>query len=131
MIYYKTKTDKIIQACINVHNELGNGFLEPVYQSALEIEFKNLNIPYKREVKIEVSYKGVKLDTVYYADFVCYDKIIIELKSVNMLVKAHKAQVLNYLYATGFQIGYLINFGENSLKWDRITKLNDYSKRER
>ena len=110
---------------MNVHNELGNGFLEPVYQSALAVEFDLMKIPYQKEKKIEVFYKGIKLDREYFADFVCYDSIIVELKAVSILAKAHKAQVLNYLAATKGKVGLLVNFGQNSLKWERITNLHD------
>ena len=107
---------------MEVHNELGNGFLEPIYQEALEEEFKIQNIPYEREKLLTVVYKGKKLNKEYYADFVCYENIIVELKSVSMLSKPHKAQVLNYLNAANMEIGLLVNFGQTSLKWERITK---------
>ena len=81
---------------MEVHNELGNGFLEPVYQEALEEELKIQNIPYEREKLLTVVYKGKKLNKEYYADFVCYGNIIVELKAVSVLSKPHKAQVLNY-----------------------------------
>ncbi len=122
MVLEKIETDLIIQACMNVHNELGNGFLEAVYQSALAIEFEEMGIPYKKEVKIEVYYKGKNTNQVYYADFICYDKIIVELKAASSIVKAHKAQVINYLKGTKLNVGYIINFGENSLKWDRLVR---------
>ena len=74
---------------------------------------------------LPIVYKGQKLDKEYYADFVCYDSIIVELKAVTNLVKAHKAQVLNYLKASNLEIGLLVNFGENSLKWQRITMFKE------
>ncbi len=125
-LLYKDLTDKIINACINVHNELGNGFLEPVYQEALAIEFGLQNIPFEREKKLEIVYKGHKLNKEYYADFLCFDKIIVELKSVSNLVNAHKAQVINYLCATGKEVGLLINFAGASLKWERLVRLKNY-----
>ena len=126
---FKDKTEKILKACINVHNELGNCFLEPVYQEALSIEFDLLGIPYEKEVKLEISYKGHKLDKIYYADFVCFESIIVELKAVSKLINAHKAQLINYLNAINKEVGLLINFGEASLKWQRITnfKVKDVS----
>ena len=124
MLLYEEETGKILRACMNVFNELGNGFLEAVYQDALEIEFKEQNIPYAREAKICVYYKGHKLDREYFADFICYDKIIVELKCVSRLVKAHKAQVINYLHGTKMKVGLLVNFAESSLKWERLTLLN-------
>ena len=125
MILYENETEKIIKACMNVFNELGNGFLEAVYQEALAIEFGIMNIPFKKEAKIEVYYKGNKLNKEYYADFICYDKIIVELKCVSRLVNANKAQVLNYLHGTKLAVGLLINFGESSLKWERLTLLKN------
>ena len=122
MLVREDETRKIINACMEVHNELGNGFLEPIYQEALEEEFKIQNIPYEREKLLTVVYKGKKLNKEYYADFVCYGNIIVELKSVSMLSKPHKAQVLNYLNAANMDIGLLVIFGQTSLKWERITK---------
>lgn len=122
MIEKEELTGKIINACMEVHNELGNGFLEPVYQEALEEEFKIQGIPYVREKLLPVIYKGKQLKKEYFADFVCYDDIIVELKAVSVLSKPHKAQVLNYLNAANKEIGLLINFGETKLKWERITK---------
>ena len=123
-LLYKEESGKILNACIEVHNELGCGFLEAVYQEALEIEFKTQKIPYQREKLLPVAYKGHVLNKEYYADFVCYNDIVVELKAVATLVKAHKAQVLNYLKAADKKVGLLVNFGENSLKWERITRFN-------
>lgn len=125
MLLYENETEKIIKACMNVFNELGNGFLEAVYQEALAIEFGIMNIPFKKEAKIEVYYKGNKLNKEYYADFICYDKIIVELKCISRLVNANKAQVLNYLHGTKLAVGLLVNFGESSLKWERLTLLKN------
>ena len=125
MLLYENETEKILKACMNVFNELGNGFLEAVYQEALAIEFEIMNIPFKKEAKIEVYYKGNKLNKEYYADFICYDKIIVELKCVSRLVNANKAQVLNYLHGTKLAVGLLVNFGESSLKWQRLTLLKN------
>lgn len=129
MIENEELTRKIINACMEVHNELGNGFLEPVYQEALEEEFKIQGIPYVREKLLPVMYKGKQLKKEYYADFVCYDDIIIELKAVSVFSKPHKAQVLNYLNAANKEIGLLINFGETKLKWERITKFKSQENR--
>ncbi|MBR0101140.1 MAG: GxxExxY protein [Treponema sp.] len=123
MLLYEEETGKIIKACMNVFNELGNGFLEPVYQEALAIEFELQGIPFQREQKLEITYKGRKLNKEYYADFVCYNKIIVELKAISVLVKANQAQVINYLKATKMKIGLLVNFGSASLKWERISNL--------
>ena len=125
MLKLEEETGKIINACMEVHNELGSGFLEPVYQEALEKEFKLQNIPYEREKLLPITYKGGKLEKEYYADFICYYKIIVELKAVSIIVKAHKAQLINYLKAANKEIGLLINFGTNSLKWERISKFEN------
>jgi len=119
------KTGLILGACMEVHNELGNGFLEAVYQEALEEEFKLKKIPYKREQFLPVLYKGKVLNNNYYADFICFNKIIVELKAVGGLAKPHKAQVLNYLNAADLDIGLLVNFGETSLKWERISRFKN------
>ena len=115
----KDETYKIIGACMEVHKTLGNGFLEAVYQEALEEEFKIQNIPFEREKKISISYKNKLLNKHYYADFICYDQIVLELKALSSLNSDHEAQILNYLKATGYKIGLLINFGEKSLKYKR------------
>ena len=125
MLIYEEETGKIIKACMNVFNELGNGFLEAVYQEALAIEFGLMNIPFRREAKIDIFYKGKKLSKEYFADFICYDTIVVELKAVSKLVNANKAQVLNYLHGTKLAVGLLINFGESSLKWERLTLLKN------
>ena len=122
MLEKNEMTGKILNACMEVHNELGCGFLEDVYQEALEREFQLQGIQYKREELLPISYKGNLLSKQYYADFVCYGCIVVELKAVTSLTKAHKAQVLNYLKAGKMEIGLLVNFGGNSLKWERITR---------
>ena len=108
-------------AAMEVYNHLGQGFLESVYQEALEKEFIFRGIPYEREKELTISYKGVVLKQRYKADFVCYDKIIVELKAVSMLDDAHRSQVYNYLHATGFRLGLLLNFGySDGLERERI-----------
>lgn len=120
------KESYMIRGCaLEVHKELGCGFLEKVYQDALEIEFRNSGIPYEREKQIKVQYKGETLMHDYYADFVCYESIIIELKAVETVLPIHKAQTINYLKATGFQLGFLINFGEESLNIERLFRYNN------
>ena len=121
MLLYEKETEKILKACFEVHNELGNGFLEAVYQEALEKEFIIQKIPYEREKLLPIMYKGELLSKEYYADFVCYGKIIVELKAVSRLENEHKAQVINYLKAMNKEIGLLINFGKSSLQWERIS----------
>lgn len=121
-LIYKDEAYKIIGACMNVHQELGCGFLEQVYQEALQIELGKRKIQFEREAILSITYKGIILNKQYTADFICYDKIIVELKAVRNLDNIHEAQVFNYLKATGFKLGLLINFGEQSLEYKRIVK---------
>jgi GxxExxY protein len=114
------ETYAIIGAAMAVHGELGHGFLEPVYQAALEREFRLQEIPFRREVEIPVSYKGQLLAVSYRPDFVCFGNIIVELKALQKLNTVEEAQVLNYLKATGFERGLLINFGAPSLQHKRF-----------
>jgi GxxExxY protein len=93
-----------------------------VNQEALEIEFINRNIPYQREAPLKVHYKGQTLKKEYTADFICYDKIVIETKALECLVSKHESQTFNYLKTTGFKLGLLINFGELSLRYKRIVR---------
>ena len=117
---YQNETYAIRGCLRTVAFELGSGFLEKVYQEALELEFQEAGIPYEREVKLKVFYKGKPLQQDYIADFVCYDKIIVELKAVTRLDTVHEAQVFNYLKATGMDLALLVNFGENPLKIKRL-----------
>jgi len=114
----------VIGACMAVHRELGSGFLEAVYQEALEIEFDLRDIPYIREKKLSVFYKGEVLEKSYFADFICFDEIIVELKALSNLEGAHEAQIINYLKATNYQLGLLINFGQFSLQQKRVINKN-------
>jgi len=123
-LHYEQESYNIIGACIAVHQELGAGFLETVYQEALEEEFKIRKIPYTKEALIHINYKGKNLQKKFKADFICYGKIILELKAVTNLNPSHKAQVINYLKATNMQLGLLINFGEQSLTSKRIINKN-------
>ena len=119
-ILYKDESYRIVGAAMEVHNVIGCGFVEAVYQEALEMEFKLRGIPYEREKVFQIKYKGVELEKDFRADFVCFDKIIIELKAVSDIVDEHYAQVYNYLKASGMQLGLLINFGNISLETKRI-----------
>ena len=109
---------------MRVHRELGCGFLEKVYQEALEREFTAEGVPFQREVKLKIYYRGVPLQQDYIADFVCYGKIIVELKAISKITDVEKAQVINYLRATGYELGILANFGEVSLKTERFFNAN-------
>ena len=117
---YQNETYNIRGCMIKVHTELGCGFYEKVYQEALELEFKASGIPYEREKRLPIFYKGEPLNLDYIADFICYNKIIIELKAVSQLTDIHFSQVLNYLKATDMDLGLLVNFGEQSLHVERI-----------
>ncbi len=110
----------IIGACMEVHRNLGGGFLEAVYQEALALELGHRDIPYNKEEKLEITYKGTKLEKYYMTDFICYDNIIVELKAPNSLAFEHEAQLLNYMKASGKRLGILVNFGEKSLKYKRM-----------
>ena len=119
-LVYKEESYKIIGACLEVHNELGPGFLEPVYQEALEVELTNQNIPFQREVPLPIKYKESVLNKSYIADFILFEKIILELKALDTLSTVHESQVLNYLKATGFKLGILVNFGQPKLQYKRL-----------
>ena len=114
------ETYAIIGAAMEVHRELGNGFLESVYQDALEMEFKCRSISFTREEQVPVYYKGSILGTPFRADFICYGSIIVELKAVKSLTEVESAQVLHYLKATGYHRALLINFGMPKLKYNRF-----------
>ena len=114
------RTYKIIGAAIEVHKELGCGFLEAVYQEALEREFVTLRIPFKSQPPVEITYKGKTLNKTYQPDFICYDEVIVEIKAISSLTGVEEAQIVNYLKATGLRVGLLINFGAKSLKYKRM-----------
>ena len=109
---------------MRVHRELGCGFLEKVYQEALEREFTAEGVPFQREVKLKIYYRGVPLQQDYIADFVCYGKIIVELKAISKITDVEKAQVINYLRATRYELGILANFGEEKKKTERFCNAN-------
>ena len=112
----------IIGAAMEVHRILGCGFTEPVYQDALEEELRLRDIPFFREKTYQVTYKGKVLDKTFRPDFVCHEKVIVELKTVSDFTDEHYAQVCNYLKATGMELGILINFGKKSLEYKRILR---------
>ena len=119
-LLYKEESYKIIGAAMEVHKELGCGFLEAVYQEAFELELQKQNIPYEREKLLNIFYKGTKLKKHYSADFVCYEKIIVELKALSNLNTDNEAQLLNYLKTTELKIGLLLNFGAKSLQYKQL-----------
>ena len=114
------KTYKIIGAAIEVHKELGCGFLEAVYQEALGKEFADQGMPFKPQPIIQIAYKGKPLDKTYQPDFVCFNEIIVEIKALAKLTGIEEAQLINYLKATGLKVGLLLNFGSKSLEHKRF-----------
>jgi GxxExxY protein len=114
------QTYEVIGAAMEVHHQLGHGFLEAVYQEALAIEMTKRNIPFEREVAVPVEYKGQRLQCSYRADFVCFKEVVVELKAINQLTGADDAQLINELKATGLHRGLLLNFGAPSLEYKRL-----------
>jgi GxxExxY protein len=120
-LIYKNEVYSIIGAAMEVYNTLGDGFLEPVYQEALEIELEKRQIPFVPQKGITIGYKDVHLKKEYIADFLAYDKLVVEIKAENSLTERDEAQLLNYLKATGMELGVLINFGSHpNLQWKRM-----------
>lgn len=127
-ILYKDESYKIVGACFEVYNELGFGFYEEVYHDALQREFTLQSIPFVHEPKVDIHYKGELISRKYEPDFVNYSKIIVELKAVKSIHDEHLAQVFNYLKATNFELGILINFGaKTGLEYKRIARSKTYS----
>jgi GxxExxY protein len=119
-LVFKEESHKIIGHCMEVHRELGKGHDEIIYKDALEYEFGNAHIPFAREKEYLIQYKTAILRHKYFADFVVFDKILLEAKAVERLTDSHVKQVLNYLAASKLKLGLLVNFGEDSLTWKRI-----------
>lgn len=119
-IIYKEESYKIIGICMVVHSILGKRHSEVVYKDALEYEFQKAKIPYSREKQYKIRYKEIILPHHYNADFVIYDKIILEVKAIECLTNSHIKQTLNYLAASKLKMGLLVNFGEDSLTYKRI-----------
>jgi GxxExxY protein len=114
------RTYAIIGAAMEVHRLLGCGFLEPVYQDALEIELNQRSIPFRAQQTFRVNYKGYELEAYYKPDLICFDEVIVELKALGRLSTLDGAQVLNYLTVTGLHTGLLLNFGTQSLEQRRL-----------
>ena len=122
-LIFKEESYAITGACFSVYKDKGSGFLEPVYQECMEIELNHRKISARPKPSLLLTYRGVTLRQTYEPDFICYDKIILELKAVEELTDQHRAQVLNYLNATGLELGLLVNFGHYpGLEWERILR---------
>jgi GxxExxY protein len=119
-VLYKQETYEIIRLAMEVHKTLGKGFLESVYKDALELEFIWAGIPYEREKPFKIDYKGHLLKRNYTADFIAYDKIVVEAKSQNTMINENYRQTINYLAVSKLKVGIMLNFGEDSLVFKRV-----------
>ncbi|HVS51473.1 MAG TPA: GxxExxY protein [Opitutaceae bacterium] len=120
-LVYPEECYKIIGRCFEVYKEKGCGFLESVFQECLQIEFGLQGIPFGAQQSLRLECKGQPLKQGFVADFICFEKIIVELKAVSQIATEHRAQVLNYLNATNLRLGLLVNFGHHpKLEWERI-----------
>ena len=120
-LLYRDEVYRIIGACMAVHKDKGNGFVEPVYQDALEIELELTGIPFDAQRNYQIYYRDRPLMHTYTPDLLCFDKIIVELKAAKALTDEHRAQLMNYLKVTRLQLGLLVNFGSYPrLEWERI-----------
>jgi GxxExxY protein len=119
----KDECYQVMGACFEVYKEKGCGFVEPVYQECLEFEFELKNLPAVAQKQLPLEYKGRRLKQIYIPDFICFDQIILEIKAVTKLCNEHRAQVHNYLKATGYRLGLLVNFGHYpKVEWERIVR---------
>jgi GxxExxY protein len=122
-LLYEAESYAIRGACFEVYKEKGSGFLESVYRECMEIELEFIEIPFVVKPQLQLDYKNRKLKSKFEPDLVCYDKIIVELKAVSQLVDEHRAQVHNYLKATGYRLGFLVNFGHHpKVQIERIVR---------
>lgn len=119
-LLYKEEAYKIIGICMNIHKNLGTGLKEINYKDAIEIDFIEAGVAFNRERKFRVKYKGKVLRNPYLADFVVYDSIVLEIKSVSTIIDTHLAQALSYLSVSGMKLALVINFRERSLNWKRV-----------
>jgi len=122
-VLFKGESYQLVGACFEVYKEQGCGFLKSVYQECLAMELEIQGIPFEEQVALALDYKGQPLQQIYKTDFVCFGKIILEIKSVSKLADEHRAQVHNYLKSTGYKLGLLVNFGHYpKLEWQRIVR---------
>jgi GxxExxY protein len=122
-IIHKEESYRIIGACFEVYNEKGSGFTEPIYQECLELELGMQTIPFQAQAPLLMSYKGRPLQHGFQPDLICFGNVIVEIKAVSVLTDEHRSQVLNYLNATGYRLGLLVNFGAHGkLQWERIVR---------
>ena len=120
-LIYKDESYQIVGACFKVYKDKGCGFVEPVYQECLSLELVMQSIPMTEQVELKLEYKGRSLQQTFKPDFICFEKIILEVKAVSKLTDQHRAQVHNYLKATGYKLGLLVNFGHfPKVEWERI-----------
>ena len=119
-ILLKDESFQVIGICMQIHRTLGMGFKEAVYKDALEIEFKEAGIPYQKEKQYRIEYKGKVLAHNYFADFVVFDELLLEIKSTSSIIDQHLAQTINYLKASGLKLGIIANFGERSFTYKRV-----------
>ncbi len=120
-LLYRDEVYRIVGACMAVHKDKGHGFVEPVYQDALEIELELTGIPFDAQRNYQIHYRDRPLKHTYTPDLLCFEKIIVELKAAKALTDEHRAQLMNYLKVTRLQLGLLVNFGSYPrLEWERI-----------
>jgi GxxExxY protein len=127
----KEETYLILGACFEVYNEMGRGFLEPVYQECLEKELGTRGVPFESRITLEIEYKGEKIKKKYQPDLVCYGSVVVELKALSRLLGEHEAQLLNYMRAGGFEVGLLVNFGHYpKLEYTRLVNQKNRNLRQ-
>jgi GxxExxY protein len=119
-VIFKEESYRIMGACFEVYKEMGCGFLEAVYQECLEIELADQGIPFRSQAELALCYKGRSLKQKYLPDFILFEQVVLEIKAVSALADEHRAQLHNYLKATGYRLGLLVNFGHYpKLEWER------------
>jgi GxxExxY protein len=122
-LIYKQESFDIMGACFEVYKQIGYGFVESVYHQCLFIELGLRDIPFESKKQCNLDYKGHRLECIFIPDFICCEKILLEIKAVAQLENRHRAQVHNYLKATGYKLGLLVNFGGHpQVEWERIVR---------